>query len=70
MALRMAARLLRAGLPSSDKALQRLFNARLLKHGHITEQILSDAGQSATAIVKKAQNERLRQRRLSKTLPR
>ena len=40
--------------------LQRLFDAGLLKHGHVTEQILRDAGPSATAIVKKAQNERLK----------
>jgi len=43
--------------------LQRLFNAGLLKHGHITEQILKDAGRTVTAIVKKAQNERLKAKR-------
>jgi hypothetical protein len=52
--------------------LQRLFNAGLLKHGHITDQILRDAGPKVTAIVKKARNERLkakRQRRLPDDTP-
>jgi hypothetical protein len=44
--------------------LQRLFDAGLLKHGHITEGILRDAGPKVTAIVKKAKNERRKARRL------
>ena len=43
--------------------LQRLFSAGLLKHGHITEQILRDAGREVTAIVKKAQDGRLKAKR-------
>ena len=43
--------------------LQRLFNAGLLKHGHVTEQILRDTGPSVTAIVKKAKYERLMAKR-------
>lgn len=43
--------------------LQRLFNAGLLKHGHITEQMLRDAGPKVTAIVKKSKYERLKAKR-------
>lgn len=46
---------------TNDKPpLQRLFDARLLKHGHITEQMLKDVGPAATEVVRKARHERLK----------
>lgn len=43
--------------------LQRLMDAKLLKHGHITEEIIRDIAPEATAIVNRAKNERLKAKR-------
>jgi hypothetical protein len=49
---------------SYDKPpLERLFDAHLLKHGHIGEQELRDVAPHATMIVKRAKNQRLKAKR-------
>lgn len=40
--------------------LQRLFNSKLLKHGHVAEEMLKQASAAVTEFVKKAKNERLK----------
>jgi hypothetical protein len=46
--------------------LQRLLGRSLLKHGHITEQMLRDVGPSVTKLVKSVKNDRLKAKRLNR----
>lgn len=48
--------------------LQRLFNAQLLKHGHISEEMLREAGVAVTGFVRKARNERLNAKKARKDI--